>query len=305
MNFGEKLQQLRKEKGMSQEDLAGELNVSRQAVSKWESNNGYPETEKMILLSQLFNVSLDYLMKEDYQQESHQMPYHFMNRQAIEDYLKVKKQFALWIALAVFAIIGAVTLPIMGGETAYSGLCGFLFLVIVGLAVFCMIVVSMTKNTYQSLEQKAIKINFADHSQLQNDYAHFHSRFVLAIAGGVLLIIVSLGCVVLLSQSSSSSFLDEKLAPTQLMFCVAIAVFLFVYFGILENAYRFLTQNEKYLEKKEEENGSIFALTMPLAAMIYLIMGFTMGWWHPGWVIFPITAFLSSGIHSFIKKGGR
>ena len=54
MSFGEKLQQLRKEKGLSQEDLAYQLNVSRQAVSKWESQNGYPEMEKMILISELF-----------------------------------------------------------------------------------------------------------------------------------------------------------------------------------------------------------------------------------------------------------
>ena len=64
MSFGEKLQQLRKEKGLSQEDLAYQLNVSRQAVSKWESQNGYPEMEKMILISELFQVSLDYLLKE-------------------------------------------------------------------------------------------------------------------------------------------------------------------------------------------------------------------------------------------------
>ena len=47
MTFGEKLQKLRKESGLSQEELADQLNVSRQAVSKWERDNGYPETEKL------------------------------------------------------------------------------------------------------------------------------------------------------------------------------------------------------------------------------------------------------------------
>ena len=46
MTFGEKLQRLRKEAGLSQEELAGRLHVSRQAVSKWERNESYPETEK-------------------------------------------------------------------------------------------------------------------------------------------------------------------------------------------------------------------------------------------------------------------
>ena len=65
MNFGENLQQLRKEKGLSQEKLADTLEVSRQAISKWESNTAYPETEKLIALSDLFGVSIDYLIKGD------------------------------------------------------------------------------------------------------------------------------------------------------------------------------------------------------------------------------------------------
>ena len=62
MSFGEKLAKLRKEKGLSQEDLANELNVSRQAVSKWESNNAYPETEKIISICKIFNCSMDELI---------------------------------------------------------------------------------------------------------------------------------------------------------------------------------------------------------------------------------------------------
>lgn len=62
MSFGEILTKLRKEKGMSQEDLANSLNVSRQAVSKWESNSSYPETEKIIAICKLFNCSMDELI---------------------------------------------------------------------------------------------------------------------------------------------------------------------------------------------------------------------------------------------------
>lgn len=65
MTFGEKLYQLRKAYGLSQEALAEKLNTSRQAVSKWENNNGYPETEKMILLAKHFQISLDDLLMEE------------------------------------------------------------------------------------------------------------------------------------------------------------------------------------------------------------------------------------------------
>ncbi|WP_262416510.1 helix-turn-helix domain-containing protein [Paenibacillus sinensis] len=64
MEFAEKLQSYRKQRGMSQENLAEVVGVSRQAVSKWESGQSYPEMDKMIVLSELFSVSVDHLVKD-------------------------------------------------------------------------------------------------------------------------------------------------------------------------------------------------------------------------------------------------
>lgn len=63
MDFAEKLQNYRKQKGMSQENLAEAIGVSRQAVSKWESGQSYPETDKLIALCELFHVSMDHLVR--------------------------------------------------------------------------------------------------------------------------------------------------------------------------------------------------------------------------------------------------
>ena len=62
MSFSENLKQIRKEYNLSQEELAEMLDVSRQAVSKWEQGQGYPEVEKLLLLSSKLNISLDSLM---------------------------------------------------------------------------------------------------------------------------------------------------------------------------------------------------------------------------------------------------
>ena len=64
MNFAEKLLGLRTQSGYSQEALAEKLNVSRQAISKWEIGTTLPETEKVIAISDFFEVSLDYLLKD-------------------------------------------------------------------------------------------------------------------------------------------------------------------------------------------------------------------------------------------------
>lgn len=64
MTFGEKIAEKRKLKGWSQEQFSDILGVSRQAVSKWETGEAYPDTEKIIKISVLFDVSTDYLLKD-------------------------------------------------------------------------------------------------------------------------------------------------------------------------------------------------------------------------------------------------
>lgn len=64
MTFGKKLQILRQKAGMSQDALAEKLNVSRQAVSRWERNETMPETEKVVDLAELFGITTDYLLRD-------------------------------------------------------------------------------------------------------------------------------------------------------------------------------------------------------------------------------------------------
>ena len=65
LNFGENLRRLRKSKDLSQEQLAEMLNISRQAVSKWESGKAYPDIENLVLLRSIFNITLDDLILDE------------------------------------------------------------------------------------------------------------------------------------------------------------------------------------------------------------------------------------------------
>ena len=73
MNFCDKLQKIRKENNITQEGLADKLNVSRQAVSKWENGGTYPDTEKLIQISKIFNVSLDELINDNVDKNVHNL----------------------------------------------------------------------------------------------------------------------------------------------------------------------------------------------------------------------------------------
>ena len=63
MNIGERIYELRRKNSMSQEDLAEKMNVSRQSISKWESSQSVPEVERIVQLSNIFNVSTDWILK--------------------------------------------------------------------------------------------------------------------------------------------------------------------------------------------------------------------------------------------------
>ena len=69
MKLSEKILALRKQHGLSQEELAGKLNVSRQAVSRWEVGSALPDASNVLQLSKLFGVSADYLLNDDYESD--------------------------------------------------------------------------------------------------------------------------------------------------------------------------------------------------------------------------------------------
>ncbi len=101
MTLDEKLIHLRKEKGMTQLELAEAVEVSRQAVSKWESGSALPSTEKLRSLSELYGVSADYLLNEHKQEVEKIAPL----PQEAEDNLKTSCGRAGKISAKLFAII--------------------------------------------------------------------------------------------------------------------------------------------------------------------------------------------------------
>ena len=101
MSLGQNLQFLRKQKDMTQEQLAELLEVSRQSVSKWESDTTFPETDKLLQIANLFHCTLDDLMQKD------------ISTQYVEDtnhYDSHKNQFSKWITIGVGLILFGLTM---------------------------------------------------------------------------------------------------------------------------------------------------------------------------------------------------
>lgn len=133
-SVGERLLQLRNTKGMTQEDLAEYLNVSRQSVSKWELNKTLPDVEKLMLLSDLYEVTLDYLVKgvEEIVEENEEISDDEMDVNAEKDMgdtseseawksnLSVQSPFELTVHRIIFLVAMIVSGVVFAGSLFFS-----------------------------------------------------------------------------------------------------------------------------------------------------------------------------------------
>lgn len=122
MTFGEKLQKLRQKAGMSQDALAEGLDVSRQAVSRWERDETMPETDKVVALADLFGVTTDYLLRQGTEEEPQAAqataaaPQKDSGRDILErlGYLAKTKGYLLGWVLIGWGVLDLVVLLLMG-----------------------------------------------------------------------------------------------------------------------------------------------------------------------------------------------
>src|SRR5699024_10194904 len=119
MTFGEKIQKLRKEAGLSQEELSYQLGVSRQDISKWKRDNGYPETEKIVRIHKIFNVTVDYLLNEEGTQtpEAAVEQGIYVSREMADGFLLYQTRKFLKIALAAGIMVGSLALSFVFSDT--------------------------------------------------------------------------------------------------------------------------------------------------------------------------------------------
>lgn len=134
MNFGDKIQLQRKKKGMTQEELGEELNVSRQTITKWESNQSFPEIKKIIKLSYFFGVTIDYLLKDEIEDEGKNISIKIEKEEKNSFLTKIK----LLIVPLIVSLVGMLILyidsyihPITTTDwdgTYYDGFWGYLYI---------------------------------------------------------------------------------------------------------------------------------------------------------------------------------
>lgn len=300
MAFNENLQNLRKMKGMSQEQLAEQLGVSRQAISKYESGNGYPETEKLITICEIFDCSMDTLIKGKITADS---------TGEKKKYENLQNRFSKGIAFGVGLILLGVTILLYLAGIANAAPTEVLeerYAILGVIILLCCVVIAVPIFIMLGIEEE----NFdKKHPQLpylysEEEVENFDKKFIKAIAFGVALILV--GVIALIALYGLRIVGEESTLPAVVLLgCVTIAVPVFTYFGIQKEKYDIEKYNQMHSEegkKREEKSGKICGVIMLTATAIFLASGWLFDLWKMNWVVFPIGGILCGIVSTIFEK---
>ena len=296
MSLSENLQNLRKIKNMSQEELAEKLNVSRQAVSKWESGNGFPETEKIINICEIFDCSMDELVKgkitEDVKKDKN-------------DYDTVFSKAARGIALGVSIILVGVSimLTLLGfapneqAEDTYALIGVVMVLIGVVFAVPMFIINGTMIDNFK--KKNPVMANVYSEEEVDQG----KSKFTKSLAIGISIILV--GVVIMLALLATKVFGESVMPVAFLMYFVTIGVGIIVYSGQMQEKFdieKYNRENTQEFKEKEDKVGKICGVIMLLATIIFLVWGFCFSGWGIGWVVYPIGGILCGIVGTIFGK---
>ena len=124
MNISDRIQTLRKAKGMSQEQLADAVGVSRQAVSKWESEQASPDLDKVVIMSELFDVTTDYILKgiEPVEVQDHKTMADVIDQKILTEKNKERTKTLLKYILIGFGVLLAIDFTVFVIYVLINGL---------------------------------------------------------------------------------------------------------------------------------------------------------------------------------------
>ena len=283
MAFSENLQYIRAQAGITQEQLAEQLEVSRQSVSKWESAASFREMDTLLRICDLYNMNLDTLLRGSAEES---------NISDTAQYDSFMNRFARRISFSVGAIIAAVAvlmiLNILGVHEMLSA--AFLLLVIT-ISVVIMVASGLQEDAFR--KKHPVIADF--YTEEEKDA--FHQKFVWYIAGGVGAILFGVVLMFL-----SFTFLPERepyesLIGALFMLLIAASVTAFVYAGMQEDKYKiwkYNRDNNPTPEAKKRLNliGTVCGIIMLITTAIYVTLGFTRGSWATSWWVFPVGGIL-------------
>ena len=323
MILADKIIENRKKNGWSQEELADKLGVSRQSVSKWEGAQAVPDMKKIVMMSELFGVSTDYLLRDeiDNADPSESTPIdsgleetvRSVSLEEASSFLENNERAASRISTGVMMCILAPVLLILIGGLAEADFIGIsdatagaggtaILIVIVAIAVGLFVREGMRNKPYEYLDNTAIDTEYGVSGMVKerrDSYAETHSR--LLIIGIMMCIIGAVPMLVIeMTKYSNNTDLLPIVGVAMMLVIIAVGVKLIVLTCIRQGGYDRLLEEGDYT-KLNKKAGKYDGIYWAVATVVYLGWSFITMRWELTWIVWPIAGVLFVAYREVMK----
>ena len=324
MILADKIITLRKQKGWSQEELAHQLDVSRQAVSKWESASAIPDLERILKMSQIFEVSTDYLLKEELEEPSADVSVRSEDQDEpkeqrrsvslaeVNTFIEDKWRLALPNALAVAAyILCPEVLIFLGGwlergdvgitEDAAMGMGLIVLLIIAAGATVLIIQNGCRMEKYEFLKQGDFQLQYGVESIVRKRREEMEQSYQNRVTAGIFLCIMSvLPVFVVMGFYGEDDFLGV-LSVNFMLLLTAAGVMLIVWAGEQWETCQMLLKEGEF-KPENQRLRTVLKIYWCVVTALYLGLSFLTNDWHRTWIVWPCAGVLSAAVKGIAKK---
>lgn len=322
MILADKIVTLRKRAGWSQEELAAQLGVSRQSVSKWEGAQSVPDMQKVVQMSRLFGVTTDYLLKEELGEPEpapaeSDAPLRRVTMEQAADYLAQRQAAAPKLALAtLLCVLSPVALLLLAAlsdrpgaalsENAAAGIGLCVLLVLVAAAVAVFITCAAQVKAYAFLESEPFETAYGVTGMVRGRRAAFAPRHTRGKVAGTVLCILS-AVPLFIAVCLNGSDLLYVGAVCLLLVLAGVGSAVFVSGGVYWAAMDRLLEEGDYVRPRKRQNGvvgaisSIYWLTVTAAYLLW-----TFGpWWdaqpQDTWILWVVAGVLYGAVMALVR----
>lgn len=312
MILADKIIRLRKKNGWSQEELAEKMQVSRQAVSKWEGAQTIPDLGKILMLGNLFGVTTDYLLKdemedEEFTEENCTSVRKISIAQA-NDFLEWRKLASIRIAVGTFlCVIAAIPLLILGAATevsawhisentaAVAGLS--VALIIVSIAVAMFIFCGFKNAPFDFIDKEPFEIEYGVAGMVKEKQKAYRRIYIGCNVIGVCI------CILAPIPLFIGTFVKEEfftvLMFTVTLFLAGIGAVIFIISGVRWASMQKLLKEGDFTVREKRRNQiieEISAVYWLITTAVYFGWSFGINDWGETWIVWPIASVLFAAV---------
>lgn len=321
MILADKIVSLRKKAGWSQEELAEQLGVTRQSVSKWEGAQSVPDMDKVVQMSRLFGVTTDYLLKDEIEEQAaalvEESPLRRVTMGQAADYLARRRAAAPKVAFAVLlCIVSPVTLlllaamsevqrfPISGNAAAGIGLCVMLVLLAVAVSIFLR--ADADVRDYRFLEEEPFETEYGVTGmvrQRQREYADTRTRYTTI--GAVLYVLAAAPLFAAVCVDGSDLLYVGAVGV--LLVLVGIGCLFLVSAGVYSSAMERLLEEGDYARGQKKPRrvlGTVSTIYWLAATAVFLIYTYgPSGNGQPqySWIVWAVAGVLYAAVMGVVR----